>query len=308
MARSSLVAPVAEMSGGRPREQSGIALVLVLWLVAALALISAAVAATSREGVKAARDARLLLAGEALCDGAIHLALFELLREGRSTDRILTGSYRVDDRSVSVTSVPANGFININAADESLLELLFRHGADLAPDVARQLAERVLDWRDPDGVARPEGAEDDDYAAAGVPFRTRGGRFDSIDDLMQVLGLDFSVFDRIRHLVVAGGAEARVNPMAAPAGVLLVLAAGDAATARAVEAGRESLGLATDLTGLSRNHLGTGASRVLRMEARVALPDGRNLVRAQWISLDGGVDRLPWLTLAAEPARFGRGS
>jgi len=287
------------------RRQKGVTLVLVLWIVAALALISAAVAANSREGVKAARDGRILLAGEALCDGAINLAMLDLLRSGRSTSEPQRGQYQVDGSSIRVEALPSNGYININGADQALLELLFRYGAGVDQDAARRLADRVLDWRDPDNVARPAGAEDRDYEAAGVPFRTRGSRFETIDDLLQVLGLDFGVFDRIRSLVVAGGADALVNPVAAPEGVLLVLAQGDVAAVRSILAEREQLGAGTDFSALSRGLIGVGASRMLRVEARVALPDGRDLVRVQWVALGGAADHLPWSKLALEPARFG---
>ncbi len=287
------------------RRQSGITLVLVLWIIAALALISAAVAANSREGVKSARDGRMLLAGEALCDGAINLALLDLLRSGRSTNEPQGGLYQLDGTSVRVRLVPSNGYININGAGDALLEALFRYGAGVEQDLARRLAARVLDWRDPDNVARPGGAEDRDYAAAGVPFRTRGAQFETVDDLMQVLGLDFGVFDRIRSLVVVGGADALVNPVAAPEGVLLVLAEGDVAAVRNILADREQLGAATDFSALSRGHVGVGASRMLRVEARIALPDGRDLVRVQWVALGGAADHLPWSKLALEPARFG---
>ncbi|MCB1886643.1 MAG: general secretion pathway protein GspK [Rhodocyclaceae bacterium] len=280
----------------------------MLWLLAALTLIAASVAANSRQGVRAASDNRTMASSEALCDGAIVRALAVMVAEGGDPGVGHEFEFRLADVPVGVSIVPANAYINVNTADEPLLVRLFQHGAGLDPSRALQLARRVMDWRDSDDEALPDGAEAPDYVAAGVSFRPRNGRFETIDDLMQVLGLDFLVFDRIRSLVVAGGRDAQVNALAASPRVLTVLADGDDRVARAIVETRRERGRSTDLSALPRAYVGDSPTRVMRVDARIVLPDQRTIVRTQWIVLGGAGGQLPWLQLSREPARFGSGA
>lgn len=292
------------------KNQRGLTLVLVLWLVAALSLLAAAAVATSRTGIRAAHGAVEMAGAEALGDGAINLALIDVLRHTLSRNRLEAARYTVAGRPVVVTVAPLNGFIDLNGADEVLLRNLFEVAGDLGSDAAQRLARRILDWRDADDAPREGGAEDPDYQAAGVPFRTRNARFSTIDDLMQVLGVDFGLFGRIRSLVVVGGGSGRVNPLAASPDVLAVLAGGRADVVERILARRDVDGVRTDLTGLDRGHVEIAPSHSFRIEARIARPDGGTVVRARLVRLkaaaaDGG---LPWSTLLIEPARFEPGS
>lgn len=69
-----------------------------------------------------------------------------------------------------MTATPAGGLIDLNQAGEELLTGLFAGPGGVDPEQAAQLAHRVLAWRTPGLVVEAE-----DYAAAGVAFRPRGG-------------------------------------------------------------------------------------------------------------------------------------
>lgn len=86
----------------------------------------------------------------------------------------------------------AAGFIDLNAAEPQQLER-FIAGMGIEGEVARSLADRIADWRDPDEDRRDNGAEAPEYRAARVappanrPFETEG-------ELSLVLGISEALY------------------------------------------------------------------------------------------------------------------
>jgi general secretion pathway protein K len=285
--------------------QAGVALVAVLWMVAALALLAAALAATSRADLRSAQAARAFAEAAALGDAAIQLAALELRSMPSPPARPGRESYEIDGRRVDILVSPVGGFVDLNRAPESLLHDLFRHGAGVDEALAETLAQRIIDWRDADRSALPHGAEDDAYAAAGVRYRTRGGPFESPEDLLQVLGLSFDVYDKVTAFVTVYGRAPRVDPLAAASGLLRVLARGDDAHAGRVAAARDSGESIIDMSAFVQEHLQRSSSGTrFRIEARIGDDGARRLARVRWIDLaNKGAGGLPWRTLRAEPVR-----
>src|SRR3546814_5898664 len=60
-------------------------------------------------------------------------------------------------------------------------------GADEA--TADRVAAAITDWRDADDLRRPQGAEWQDYAAAGSRYRPRNGPFVALGELRAVAGM-----------------------------------------------------------------------------------------------------------------------
>lgn len=75
--------------------------------------------------------------------------------------------------------------INLNAAPlEVLLGL---------PRMTEELAESILDWRDEDEEPHPNGAESITYAMGVNGYRSKNGRFDSVEELRLVKGCTFDI-------------------------------------------------------------------------------------------------------------------
>ena len=289
----------------RPSRQCGVALVAVLWMVAALALLAAALAANSRADLRSAQAARAFAEAAALGDAAIQLAALDIRRMPVPPARPARESYDIEGRPVDVRVMPAGGFVDLNRAPESLLHDLLRYGAGVDDALAATLAQRIIDWRDPDQSARADGAEDDAYVAAGVRYRTRGGPFEAPEDLLQVLGLSLDVYDKVTAFVTIYGLASRVDPLAAGSGVLRVLARGDGVLAARVAAARDTGEITIDMSSFVQEHLQPSSSGTrFRVEARVGDEGGRVLARVRWIDLASkGADGSPWRTLRAEPVR-----
>lgn len=287
----------------RDRSQQGLALVVVMWLVAALTLLVTGLSATTRADLRGTQNLRLFAEHEALGDAVIRLAAAQMLVEPIE-DRPLHFSYLVEGHELQVEVLPASAFVNLNLASEALLRDTLQFGADVPEHNAQVLAERIVDWRDADDAALPNGAERDAYEAAGSSFRPRNGPFESVDDLIQVLGMSLNLHDKMRGLVTVSGSSSGVDPRFAPPEVLMVLAAGNPAAALRIVDARRSTDPLSDMTGLTQEHLAMGQASPYRFEAS-RQEDGVRLVRVRWIELGrgGANSALPWHELFSEPVR-----
>lgn len=276
----------------RGRSQRGLALVAVLWMVAALALLAAALAGGTRAEVRVLHayesDLRALAAG----DAAIHLVAMALRATQPRPDRLVTETVRFDGLDIQVRVLPASGFVDLNSAPETLLRDLFEFAGGADPGEAAALAAEVLAWRDRAGqVIDPADA---------IPGGRRV-RFDVVEDLLLVPGVSLDLFDRIRDLVTTSSGAAGINPLAADGGALLVLAAGDAGLANTIAARRDAEDPLIDMTRLNSLHLASGASGGYRLDALVPSPDGSLRVRSAWLSLSSDRRGSPWRLFGAGP-------
>jgi len=103
-----------------------------------------------------------------------------------------------------------------------LLNGLFR-AVGVADEAAAALADAVMDWRDADRLRRLNGAEDADYAAAGLAYGAKDARFESVAELRMVLGMTPAIFAAVRDAVTVHHRHAWVNPAVASRPVLLAM-------------------------------------------------------------------------------------
>lgn len=77
------------------------------------------------------------------------------------------------------------GRINVNTADQRTLAAL--------PQMTSQRVDSLMDYRDPDGMARPGGAEQDYYDVQPEPYLMRNGWLSTVEELLLVRGFDGQV-------------------------------------------------------------------------------------------------------------------
>ncbi|TZF91244.1 general secretion pathway protein GspK [Cognatilysobacter lacus] len=204
----------------------GAALLLVLWLMVLLiALVGAFSMAAQTEGLQ----------GHALVDGvqADQIARagleYALTRVGQADPR---RQWRPDgrpyrwtfaDADVEVRIVDEDGKVDLNHADAPLLTgLLVAVGIERPR--AEKLAGAIIDWRDPDPMTQPSGgAEDPDYAAAGLPYGAKDNDFESSAELLQVLGVTPDDYHRIAPYVTVFSGRTLPEPAYAGAPVLTAM-------------------------------------------------------------------------------------
>ncbi len=156
----------------------------------------------------------------------------------------------------SVRVTDEGGRISINKADEALLTLLVTNllrGGNSTTGVDRRtknsidtVVDSILDWRDPDNLARLHGAESEYYLSHRAPHRAKNGFFDSPEELFLVRGVTAAIFygsegmPGLRDLFsVYTRKDPRVHLRTAPVAVLQVLLGIDAAEAADLVAQRD---------------------------------------------------------------------
>ena len=170
----------------------GAALLLVMWLVALMASLIGAFALSAR--IERLQE-RVLTRG-AIAGGAARAGLeWALVRVGDSDPRrrwIPDGRlyhWQYEGIPVDVSVVDEQGKIDINAADQPLLSAFFR-AIGVPADKAGAIAGAMIDWRDADPLTQPQGgAEDPEYAAAGLPYGAKDAPFETVAEIEQVLGM-----------------------------------------------------------------------------------------------------------------------
>ncbi len=174
----------------RPRyaSESGFALLIVLWTLVPVALLFVMLAATARSDAQLTANLRSAAEIEAVADGAIYTAVFDMLQRGGAAPGSLPAVSRLSGAEASVQVVDQSGLVNPNIASPDLLgALLLRLGAD--PAQAYRIAGAVADWRAPGRRSARRGVKAAQYQAAGLSYGPPGAPFETLGELGDVLGM-----------------------------------------------------------------------------------------------------------------------
>jgi general secretion pathway protein K len=119
------------------------------------------------------------------------------------------------EREVKVAIRDATGLVDLNLANASLLEVLFSI-AEQDPQQQVKLVNTLLDWRDRDGLPHLNGAEDDEYRAAGFAWTPHDAKLSSIEELHYLIGMTPQKFAAIAPYVTVFSGQAALNLEYAP--------------------------------------------------------------------------------------------
>ena len=268
----------------------GMALVAVLWLVAAMAVLATGLTGTVRQQVQLTTAIRDQATARAVGEAAQVLVLqaMRAKRGGERPSAIETVNVNYGGQDVAVEVMPLDGLISLNGADEALLTKVFAVAGQLPAGAASTLAKAAITWRD----ERPEN-QGEGPRSAGSGKRD----FESVEDLMLVPGIDYDLYHRVAPVLTADLAGGRqVNVAAAPPEVLAVLADGQAGVVERVQAARaRGDGASVDYSGLGGGARIRGATDHYRLTARVPITAGKMLVLTQVVALGQAYSRTaPW--------------
>ncbi|MEE8515754.1 MAG: hypothetical protein V3T02_03855 [Alphaproteobacteria bacterium] len=213
----------------------GIALVIVLWSLVLLAVIATGFAADTRTETKLAHNFAETAKAEALAEAGLHRAILELLKpaaERRLTVLDPPVRFSFGGGEILLSLEDEGGKIDLNRAPDTLLRgLLTAVGIEDQDGV--RLVNAIADFRDNDEQRRADGAEDDDYRAAGLGHEAKDRPFEDIEELKQVLGMTPELFARIAPALTVHSRSRRVNRKTASPLVLQALTGVDPAAAGA---------------------------------------------------------------------------
>jgi len=219
------------------RAERGIALVLVLWVIALLTVMALGLTTVQRTESALTRNQIDGARFRALADAAINLAVLDLITVpvdamGDTEEAAVwvpDGTPRViefDGEEIELRLYNESSRIDLNTATRDQLAVLIEQaqGEDGYDELERdQLADAIIDWRDPDDLVQLNGAEDGEYDAAGLPYGARDEPFRSVDELRQVLGMNRRLYQRLAPDLTVNNPGGRVDPQFASASVLAAI-------------------------------------------------------------------------------------
>ena len=174
----------------RRRDNKGLILVAVLWIVVLMTSIVAIVGQTSRLNMKMSSAALDETRCRWACRAGTEMAIALLNEDLRDTDCLMDlwsdNDEDLNDVSLercqySVRVTDEAGKLNVNTATKEQLMGL--------PYMESHIADAILDWRDGDANPRAEGAEVGYYENLPFPYTIRNGPLKTIRELLQVKGM-----------------------------------------------------------------------------------------------------------------------
>lgn len=273
------------MKPKNPNSTRGLALIAVLWLVAAMGLIISGVVKSVRSETSTSGQQRQAFQAQVLTDAALLLALQSFHNQSpQARQAAQVGNFNFAGKEYAVKVSTLNGLIDINNAQAQLLAELYRVIGGWNKDVAQALAQSTLQTRNLQNLKGLKTV------------------FDASEDLLIVPGMTYDLYDKIRDLVTAdirsGSGSGRVNPMAAPKSVLQVLVGGDPAKAAGLSTNRAAGANGMDGSFFNPDFIENSISRSFRLQTSVALPGGAYMTRIWDInSTTDPRTGLPWRIL-----------
>lgn len=221
-----MTVPVAKGHRDARVPQRGIALVVVLWVVALLGLMAVSQTAAVRTETRVVGNELEAATARAGAFAGLQLAMAELARplseRGWHPDGTLYSvTYGALELQVALSDEA--GKVDLNAAPAPLLDALLAAGG-VAEDERPAAVDAILDWRDRDDLPRVHGAEAEAYRQAGRDYAPRNGAFQSLEELVLVLGFDAQRYHALREGITIYSGNGGVNPSLAPPVVLQALA------------------------------------------------------------------------------------
>ncbi len=197
-------------------DRRGSALLVVLWLSAALSAIAFSVASTVRSETGRVTSSVDRLKAYYLATGAIERARLyiewgESQRNPDGTPRYYAPGmprleFQFPSGQAEVEVIPETAKMNINSSPpEDLYNLLLVLGA--APERAREITAGILDWRTPQPLGEPT-MFDQLYLSHNPSFRSRHASFEEIEELLLIQGMTPELF----YGTYGHDAEGRLTP------------------------------------------------------------------------------------------------
>lgn len=275
-ARRNNPVPAAKRCPVRP--QSGVALVIVLWMLSLLIVLAMGYSRMVRTETGLTANLVRFNQARAMAEAGVWQAVSELLKPDSERQWRADGrphSFRLGAGRVNVRIFDEGGKIDLNTAGPELLYGLL-NAIELPEETGLGLLQAVLDWRDPDNEARKHGAEDADYQRLGYAYGAKDGAFNSVDELQRVMGFDYRIYRTLAPALTVYSRQPGINPGTAPRAALLALPNIRPAEVDAFIRAREQAGAALPpLPGVDSKYLSESARPVYSIMSEGTVGDSR---------------------------------
>ncbi len=287
------------MNAPRPiARHRGVAFVLVLWVIATLSILLGSFAMITRTENLQARHLFDTTRARYAAEAGLNLAVYELRKNDQLQRWIADGrayAFQFDEAQVEVRLTDDSGKIDINTAkDEILASLFMRSGVEEEQAVA--LAAAIEDWRDPDDLETPNGAEADAYRAADLSYEPANEPFNTVSELQQVLGMSYALYEKVEPAITLYSGRGDPNLAYAPLEALESIPGITPEVAAQIIAQRQALppgyqpgvdGPPLTLPDGTPIPMASGGGLTYSVESRATLPSGAHTILEATIRLGG---------------------
>lgn len=218
------------------RSRRGVALLAALWLVVAIASVALQFSLeaherrtvgilTSERGIQRAAAMGALALTQARLEQALrvaprgnnaNIARLRAADPWLDVDSLYSGQVLVDSIVVDVRARDLGERLNINQITEGEIQTFFSFLLGNYTK-ATQLAQAIMDWRDPDSLPRPSGAERDAYIKAELLALPTNASFRELDELQNVMGMTPEIYAvASQYLTVRGSGLVNLNTAPVP--------------------------------------------------------------------------------------------
>ncbi len=209
----------------RSAKQTGMAMVIVIWVLSLMTIMAGSFALTMRRETSVISAVKDNAVGLAVAEAGVAIARQMMLQKDESRRWRADGSvYQLhyQEAEIRVRLFSEQGKIDLNKADETLLTAMMS-STSVDPDEQQALVSAILDWRDQDDLVHINGAEKQQYEETGLTYHPANKEFQLIDELQMVLGMDSNIFQELRPLITVYSGQAQVNLKLASKEVLQVI-------------------------------------------------------------------------------------
>jgi hypothetical protein len=165
--------------------QSGIALLMVLWVLVLLSIIALNFVNSNRWNTVSTRN---------LKEETVSYSFDFLDSDGNfwidKETQPVTGEKTTDDGTIEIKIIDENAKININLANTERLKKLLEH-VGVQEDSITEIIDSMLDWKDSGDkdAHRLSGAESEYYESLEDPYKAKNAFFDVPEELLLVKGM-----------------------------------------------------------------------------------------------------------------------
>jgi general secretion pathway protein K len=183
----------------------GMALMVVLWILALLGIIFTTFAFSMRTELAATGNFKEAAEAYYIAEAGVYRAAAEIINADRNVPPDSSQYDALDEHwhtnpsayenvpvgrgSYWVTVTDEESKIPLNSASDPILRRLFSNSGVEDEKLLSTIVDSILDWRDPDNLHRLSGAEDDYYLSLPTPYRAKNANFETIDELLLVKGM-----------------------------------------------------------------------------------------------------------------------
>ena len=139
---------------------------------------------------------------------------------------------------MAVSAKSETAKIDLNFASEPLLKRVFT-SVGATEEEADAIVACIKDWTDADNLKRPNGAEADDYRAAGRKVLPANDFFIAIEELQNVIGISPKIYNAVAPLLTVQSRSPGIDPQTASLTVLSLVPNIDVAQAQTWIAARD---------------------------------------------------------------------